>query len=238
MTKGLLAAIVLALSGFALTVCTKEEAADTPLPAAKSKTATYPPLPAGPGPDRKAPKPKEMMKPKSPAPAVTALTLEQEAAEAARLERIAADRAVFEQAVAANDPVAVASHDFLATNGQREGVATTASGLQCEVMTPGTGPMPTATDKVNVHYHGTLPDGTVFDSSIERERNFWTIPEPVTFPLSAVIAGWTEGLQLMPTGSKFKLTIPSWLAYGARGAGEKIPAHSALVFEVECFAIE
>jgi FKBP-type peptidyl-prolyl cis-trans isomerase FklB len=233
MKKGVLAAIilVLVLSGFALIFYTKEDAADAPLPAAKSKIAPHFPLPVEPGPDRKALKPKEKMKPKSPALAGTPLTLGQEAAEAARLEGIAAARAVFEQALAANDPVAVASRDFLATNGQREGVTTTASGLQYEVMTPGTGPLPAATDMVKVHYHGTLPDGTVFDSSIERG-------EPVTFPLSAVIAGWTEGLQLMPTGSKSKLTIPSWLAYGAGGAGEKIPAHSALVFEVEFFAIK
>jgi len=233
MKKGLLAAIilVLAVSGFALIFCEKEDTPDASSPAAKPRTATHGPLPAGPGPDRKAPKPKEKTKTKSPAPAVVALTPEQEAAEAARLERIAAAKAVFEQAVAANDPVAVASRDFLAANGQREGVTTTASGLQYEVMATGAGPMPAATDKVNVHYHGTLPDGTVFDSSVERG-------EPITFPLSGVIAGWTEGLQLMPTGSKYKLTIPSWLAYGDKGASDKIPAHSALVFEVELFAIE
>ena len=235
MKKGLLAAIilVLALSGFAVIFYSKEHATDAPPPAAKPKTATYSLVPAGPRPDRKAPKPKESMKPSSPAPAATVPTLEQEAAEAAeaaRLERAAAARAVFEQAVAANDSVAVASREFLAANAQREGVATTASGLQYAVITPGTGPMPALTDKVNVHYHGTLPDGTVFDSSIERGQ-------PLTFPLSAVIPGWTEGVQLMSAGSKFEFTIPSWLAYGA-GPGEKIPAHSALVFEVELLAIE
>ena len=133
--------------------------------------------------------------------------------------------------MAANDEAALASRDFLTANGQREGVTTTASGLQYEVVASGAGPQPAATDTVKVHYHGTLPDGTVFDSSIERG-------EPVNFPLEAVVAGWTEGLQQMPAGSTFKLFIPSWLAYGEQGTPPKIARHAALIFEVELLSIE
>ncbi len=120
--------------------------------------------------------------------------------------------------------------NFLKENAKREGVITTASGLQYEVMTMGTGAKPVATDKVKTHYHGTLLDGTVFDSSVDRG-------EPISFPLNGVIKGWTEALQLMPVGSKFKLFIPSDLAYGAQGQGA-IQPHSALIFEVELIDIE
>jgi len=120
---------------------------------------------------------------------------------------------------------------FLAENGKKAGVTTTASGLQYEVIKMGEGPKPSATDKVTVHYHGTLIDGTVFDSSVERGQ-------PATFPLNGVIAGWTEALQLMPVGSKFKIFLPSNLAYGERGAGQLIGPNSTLIFEVELLSID
>lgn len=120
--------------------------------------------------------------------------------------------------------------EFLATNALREGVVTTESGLQYEVLKMGKGPKPTADDKVKVHYHGTLIDGTVFDSSVERG-------EPISFNLNQVIQGWTEGVQLMPVGSKFKFYIPQNLAYGNRNAGQ-IPPYSTLIFEVELLGIE
>lgn len=120
--------------------------------------------------------------------------------------------------------------EFLAENAKREGVIVTASGLQYEVITMGKGKTPTATDKVKVHYHGTLIDGTVFDSSVERD-------EPITFGLNQVIPGWTEGVQLMPVGSKFRFFIPQNLGYGSRQAGD-IPPYSTLIFEVELLGIE
>jgi FKBP-type peptidyl-prolyl cis-trans isomerase len=120
---------------------------------------------------------------------------------------------------------------FLAKNGKREGVTTTKSGLQYEVLKKGDGAKPAATDTVKVHYHGTLLNGTVFDSSVERG-------EPTTFPLNGVIPGWTEGVQLMNVGSKFKFAIPSDLAYGDRGAGGDIGPGATLIFEVELLAIE
>jgi FKBP-type peptidyl-prolyl cis-trans isomerase FklB len=120
---------------------------------------------------------------------------------------------------------------FLAANKTKPGVVTTASGLQYQVIKEGTGPKPAETDKVKVHYHGTLVDGTVFDSSVDRG-------EPVTFPVNGVIPGWVEALQLMPVGSKWKLFIPSNLAYGDNGAGEKIKPGATLVFEVELLGIE
>lgn len=120
---------------------------------------------------------------------------------------------------------------FLAENGAREGVVTTASGLQYEVITEGDGPKPLATDTVVTHYHGTLIDGTVFDSSVERGA-------PATFPLNRVIPGWTEGLQLMPVGSKWRLFVPPGLAYGERGAGADIGPNATLVFEVELLEIQ
>ncbi len=119
---------------------------------------------------------------------------------------------------------------FLEENKAREGVVTTASGLQYEVLTEGTGPKPTAQDKVRVHYHGTLTDGTVFDSSVDRG-------EPATFGVSQVIPGWTEALQLMPVGSKWKVYIPSALGYGPRGAGGDIGPNAVLIFDVELLEI-
>lgn len=123
-----------------------------------------------------------------------------------------------------------AGKTFLAENAKRTGVMTTASGLQYEIMKAGTGVKPTASDKVTVHYHGTLPNGKVFDSSVQRGQ-------PIDFPVNGVIAGWTEALQLMPTGSKWKIFIPSSLAYGERGAGADIGPHQALVFEVELIKV-
>ena len=119
---------------------------------------------------------------------------------------------------------------FLAENALREGVITTASGLQYEVIKMGKGKKPVATDNVKVHYHGTLTNGTVFDSSVDHN-------EPITFGLTQVIAGWTEGLQLMPVGSKFKFYIPQQLGYGSQQAGS-IPPYSTLIFEVELLGIE
>lgn len=124
-----------------------------------------------------------------------------------------------------------AGEDFLAENAKREGVKVTESGLQYEVLEATIGQKPKATDKVKVHYEGTLPDGTVFDSSYRRG-------EPITFGLNQVIKGWTEGLQLMSIGSKYKLYIPYQLGYGAQGAGASIPPYSALVFTVELLGIE
>lgn len=119
---------------------------------------------------------------------------------------------------------------FLAENKLKECVIETESGLQYEVITMGKGPKPSATDRVKVHYHGTLIDGTVFDSSVNRG-------EPIVFGLNQVIAGWTEGVQLMPVGSKFRFYIPQNLAYGDREAGS-IPPYSTLIFEVELLGIE
>ncbi len=120
---------------------------------------------------------------------------------------------------------------FLEENGKREGVTTTESGLQYEVIKKGEGAKPKATDTVSVHYHGTLLDGTVFDSSVDRGT-------PAEFPLNRVIKGWTEGLQLMPVGSKWKFTIPADLAYGEAGSPPKIGPGSTLVFEVELLEIK
>jgi FKBP-type peptidyl-prolyl cis-trans isomerase len=119
---------------------------------------------------------------------------------------------------------------FFAENGQREGVMTTASGLQYEVITMGDGPSPSATDTVSVHYRGTLLDGTEFDSSAGSD--------PVTFPLNQVISGWTEGLQLMNVGSTFMFWLPSELAYGSNPPGPPIGPDAALIFEVELLGIE
>ncbi|MCW3806669.1 FKBP-type peptidyl-prolyl cis-trans isomerase [Plebeiibacterium marinum] len=123
-----------------------------------------------------------------------------------------------------------AGKKFLAENEKREGVVTLESGLQYEIMTEGNGDKPKATDSVKCHYHGTLIDGTVFDSSVQRG-------EPAVFPVNGVIAGWVEALQLMSVGSKWKLFIPSDLAYGAQGAGQQIGPHTTLVFEVELLEI-
>ena len=120
--------------------------------------------------------------------------------------------------------------NFLRENGKREGVTTLASGLQYEVINDGTGPKPTIEDNVTTHYHGTLIDGTVFDSSVDRG-------EPASFPVGGVIKGWTEALQLMAVGSKWKLYVPYDLAYGERGAGPQIGPYSTLIFEVELISI-
>ena len=119
---------------------------------------------------------------------------------------------------------------FLAENAKKEGVQTLPSGLQYSVIKEGNGKKPSATDRVRCHYEGTLIDGTLFDSSIKRG-------EPAVFGVNQVIKGWVEALQLMSEGAKWKLYIPSDLAYGAQGAGEMIPPHSTLIFDVELIEI-
>jgi FKBP-type peptidyl-prolyl cis-trans isomerase len=120
---------------------------------------------------------------------------------------------------------------FLAANKAKEGVVTLPSGLQYKILTQGTGPKPTATDSVVCNYRGTLINGTEFDSSYKRG-------EPATFPVSGVIKGWTEALQLMPVGSKWQLFVPSDLAYGERSPGPEIAPDSTLIFEVELLSIQ
>lgn len=119
---------------------------------------------------------------------------------------------------------------YLEENAKREGVISTKSGLQYEILTEGTGKSPKATDKVRCHYEGRLTDGTVFDSSYQRG-------EPADFGLNQVIAGWTEGVQLMKEGAKFRFHIPYMLAYGERGAGAQIPPYATLVFDVELIKV-
>lgn len=119
---------------------------------------------------------------------------------------------------------------YLAENAKKEGVVVTKSGLQYMVLKEGTGKQPKATDTVQCHYEGMLTDGTVFDSSIQRG-------EPAAFGLQQVIAGWTEGLQLMKEGAKFRFFIPYMLGYGARGAGASIPPYAALIFDVELIKV-
>ncbi len=136
-----------------------------------------------------------------------------------------------EQQEAAGKAAREAGEQFLAENAKREGVKVTETGLQYEVLTPALGVKPTPTDTVTCHYEGRLTDGTVFDSSYRRG-------EPASFPLQGVIRGWTEGLQLMSIGSKFRFFIPFDLAYGAQGAGGSIPPYAALVFDVELLGIE
>jgi FKBP-type peptidyl-prolyl cis-trans isomerase len=143
-------------------------------------------------------------------------------------ERVTAEQEAL--ASAAADANAEAAAAFLAENGAREGVMTTESGLQYEVLEAGEGAMPGLSDSVQVHYRGTLIDGTEFDSSYARG-------EPVTFGVGQVISGWTEALQMMQVGSKYKLYIPSELAYGAGGAGDRIGPNAALIFEVELLDI-
>ena len=124
-----------------------------------------------------------------------------------------------------------AGEDFLAENAKRPEVKVTDSGLQYEVLKEGTGASPTATETVEVHYHGTLIDGTVFDSSVERGQT-------IEFPLNRVIPGWTEGVQLMKEGAKYRFFIPFNLAYGPNGSAPKIPPYAALIFDVELFKVK
>lgn len=123
-----------------------------------------------------------------------------------------------------------AGQDFLEANKTKPGVVALPSGLQYEIITEGSGAKPLASNKVTCHYHGMLIDGTVFDSSVRRGQ-------PATFPLNAVIKGWTEGVQLMPMGSKWRFFIPPQLGYGERGAGAQIGPNSTLIFEVELLGI-
>jgi FKBP-type peptidyl-prolyl cis-trans isomerase FklB len=123
-----------------------------------------------------------------------------------------------------------AGTEFLKENAKKEGVVSLKSGLQYEIITEGNGDLPKGSDSVKCHYHGTLIDGTVFDSSVKRG-------EPAVFPVNGVIKGWVEALQLMPLGSKWKLYVPSDLAYGAQGAGNLISPHTTLIFEVELLEI-
>jgi len=123
-----------------------------------------------------------------------------------------------------------AGEDFLAENAKKDGVVVLPSGLQYIVLTEGTGAQPKATDQVKCHYEGRLIDETVFDSSYQRG-------EPAVFPLNGVIAGWTEGVQLMKEGAKYRFFIPYNLAYGERGAGNSIPPYAALVFDVELIKV-
>jgi FKBP-type peptidyl-prolyl cis-trans isomerase FklB len=131
-----------------------------------------------------------------------------------------------EKQKAAGDKSAAEGTKFLEENKKKEGVKTTASGLQYKVIKEGTGPQPKATDTVTVNYRGTLINGTEFDSSYKRGQ-------PATFPLNGVIKGWTEGVQLMKQGAKYQLFVPPDLAYGQRAVGPEIPANSTLIFEVE-----
>ncbi|MCX8617679.1 FKBP-type peptidyl-prolyl cis-trans isomerase [Gilliamella sp. B2923] len=125
---------------------------------------------------------------------------------------------------------AQAGKDFLADNLKKAGVKSTESGLQYEIITEGSGAIPKATDRVQVHYTGQLIDGTVFDSSVQRGQ-------PAEFPVNGVIQGWVEALQLMPEGSKWRLYIPQELAYGAQGAGASIAPYSTLIFDVELLKV-
>ncbi|MDB5255363.1 MAG: fklB [Chitinophagaceae bacterium] len=119
---------------------------------------------------------------------------------------------------------------FLKANSTKEGVVTLPSGLQYKILKEGNGPKPSASDQVTTHYHGTLINGTVFDSSVQRGQ-------PATFPVNGVIQGWVEALQLMPTGSKWQLYVPSDLAYGTRGASDDIGPNTTLIFDVELISI-
>ena len=134
------------------------------------------------------------------------------------------------QQAEAGKAVREAGEKFLAENAEKPGVVVLPSGLQYTVITEGTGAKPKATDRVKCHYEGTLTNGQVFDSSYRRG-------EPATFPLNGVIAGWTEGVQLMAEGAKYRFFIPYHLAYGERGAGQSIPPYAALVFDVELIEI-
>lgn len=140
-------------------------------------------------------------------------------------------KAMGEMAAKAGGKVKEEGERFLKENSKREEVVSLPSGLQYEVITMGDGKKPSATSKVRTHYHGTLINGDVFDSSVDRG-------EPISFPVNGVIKGWQEALQLMPIGSKWRLFIPYFLAYGERGAGADIKPYSALIFEVELLGIE
>lgn len=129
------------------------------------------------------------------------------------------------------EPNKKAGEAYLAANKTKDSVVSLPSGLQYKILRKGNGPKPAASDKVKTHYHGTLIDGTVFDSSVQRG-------EPISFPVGGVIPGWVEALQLMPVGSKWRLFIPYQLAYGERGSGPSIPPYSALIFDVELLGIE
>lgn len=128
------------------------------------------------------------------------------------------------------ETLAAEGEAFLAANAKKDGITVTASGLQYEVISAGSGAKPTANSTVKTHYHGTLIDGSVFDSSYDRGQ-------PAEFPVSGVIAGWTEALQMMPVGAKWRLYVPYNLAYGERGAGGKIGPYTALIFDVELLDI-
>ncbi len=160
--------------------------------------------------------------------------LAQTASRVSEAELEAAFNALQERAMAAATAAAekqlAEGNAYLEKNKAKPGVTVTASGLQYEVIKSGTGAKPTATNTVKVHYHGTLTDGTVFDSSVERN-------EPIEFPVTGVIPGWVEALQLMSVGDKWKLTIPANLAYGSRSTG-KIPGNSVLLFEVELLEVK
>lgn len=153
-----------------------------------------------------------------------------EAKEAIREYFTAMEQELQAQAAAAAKVNEEAGKSYLEANAKRPEVHTTASGLQYEVLTEGNGPKPTAQDQVKVHYTGRLIDGTVFDSSVERG-------EPATFGVTQVIAGWVEALQLMPVGAKWRLHIPSNLAYGPQGAGGVIGPNATLIFDVELLEI-
>ena len=148
------------------------------------------------------------------------------------LDKFFTEMEALQQAEAAEKGKAAksAGEQFLAENAKREGVFCTRSGLQYEILKEGNGPRPVADDTVRCHYEGTLIDGTVFDSSYRRNQ-------PAEFGLRQVIAGWTEGVQLMKVGAKYKFYIPYQLGYGERGAGASIPPYSALIFTVELLAI-
>lgn len=150
--------------------------------------------------------------------------------EQARLMQ-ALQNAITDKAAQASAGIRQAGDDYRAAYAQQEGVVELPSGLLYEVLTEGAGPKPKATDTVTTHYHGTLVDGTVFDSSVDRGQ-------PASFPVNGVIAGWTEALQLMSVGSKWRLVIPPALAYGDRGAGADIKPGATLVFEVELLEVK
>ncbi|MGB7749161.1 MAG: FKBP-type peptidyl-prolyl cis-trans isomerase [Verrucomicrobiia bacterium] len=158
-----------------------------------------------------------------------ALTEEEQKAAIIDLQKTAMAKAEEKQKASAENNLK-AGEAFLAANAKKDGVKTTASGLQYKVIKSGTGPSPKPTDTVKVHYTGTLVDGTVFDSSVERGT-------PATFPVKGVIPGWTEALQLMKVGDKWQLVIPAKLAYGEEGPGP-IGPNSTLIFDVELLGIE